>query len=92
MHFWGWIERPITRSSVWKCSYAYDTIEWGHMMWMWSTMDGNKQEGKWLVVEHKALKWVKANNTPSKGSLDESPWWTRWLWHHLHDYNDYKIE
>ncbi len=50
-------------------------------MWMSSTMDGNKQEGKWLTIEHKALKWAKANNAPPKGSP---------MWHHLHDYGDYK--
>jgi len=32
MHFLGWIKRPIARSLVWKCSYAYDTIERGPMM------------------------------------------------------------
>jgi hypothetical protein len=32
-------------------------------------MDGNKQEGKQLIVERKALKWVKVNNALSKGSL-----------------------
>jgi hypothetical protein len=34
---------------------------------MSSTMDGNKQERKQLTVEHKVLKWAKANNAP-KGS------------------------
>jgi hypothetical protein len=29
------------------------------MMWVSSTMDENKQEGKLLDVEHKTLKWVK---------------------------------
>jgi hypothetical protein len=53
------------------------------MMWMLSIMDGNIIEGKWLAIEHKALKWTKANNAPPKGSL----WW---MWHHLHDYGDYK--
>jgi hypothetical protein len=43
MHFWGWIERPMARNSIWKCSYAYDTIEGGPMIWMSSTMDGNIQ-------------------------------------------------
>jgi hypothetical protein len=33
-------------------------------MWMPSIMDGNKQEGKWLVVEHKALKWANVNSAP----------------------------
>ncbi len=27
-------------------------------------MDGNRQEGKWLDVERKALKWAKVNNAP----------------------------
>jgi hypothetical protein len=35
-------------------------------------MDGNKQDGKWLFAEHKALKWVKANNAPPKDHLDNS--------------------
>jgi len=40
-------------------------------MWMSSTMDGNKQERKWLVVERKALKWANANSPPPL----KSPWW-----------------
>jgi hypothetical protein len=39
-------------------------------MWMLFVMDGNKQEGKWLVIEHKAIKWVKDKCAPPKGS----PW------------------
>jgi hypothetical protein len=31
-------------------------------------MDGNRQEGKQIVVKHKALKWAKANNAPFKES------------------------
>jgi hypothetical protein len=38
------------------------------MIWVSSVMDGNKQKGKWLVVERKGLKWTKTNNTPPKGS------------------------
>ncbi len=41
MHLWGWIKKLIKWNSVWKCSYAYDIIERGPMMWMWSVMDGN---------------------------------------------------
>jgi len=67
-HFWSWIKRPITHSLVWKCSYVDDTIERGLMIWVSSIIDGNRQEGKWLVVEHKALKWAKANNGPPKRS------------------------
>ncbi len=37
-------------------------------------MDGSKQENKQLTIEHKALKWVKANNPPPKDHLDEPPW------------------
>jgi len=40
-HFWGWIKRPITYSSIWKCSYVNDIIEGGLMMWVSSIMDGN---------------------------------------------------
>jgi hypothetical protein len=36
-------------------------------------MDGNRQEGKWLTIESKALKWAKANNAPPKDHLDEFP-------------------
>jgi hypothetical protein len=61
-------------------------------MWMSFAKDGNKQEGKWLAVKCKALKLIKANNAPPKDTLDESPWQMGWLWHHLHDYDDYKIE
>jgi len=39
------------------------------MMWMSFAMDGNKQEGKWITLEHKALKWVKTNNAPPKITL-----------------------
>jgi len=42
--------------------------ERGFMMWMLSAMDGNRQEGKWLVIEHNALRWVKANNASPKRS------------------------
>jgi tRNA(Phe) wybutosine-synthesizing methylase Tyw3 len=37
------------------------------------TMDGNKQEEKWLIVEHNALKWIKANNALSKRSHGRVP-------------------
>jgi len=59
---------------------------------MSSTMDGNEQEGKWLILEHKALKWAKANNGPPKYHLGKFPWKMGWLWHHLHDYDDCTIE
>jgi len=72
-HFWGWIERPITYSSIWKCSYVNDTIEGGPMMWMSSTMDGNRQEKKLLIIECKSLKWVKVNNTFPKGFFWQFP-------------------
>jgi len=50
-------------------------------------MDGNSQEGKQLVIECKALKWVKTNSDLHKRSL----WWVpmvdgiivtllSWLW------------
>jgi len=68
-HFWGWIKRPIAWNLVWKCSYANDTIERGPMMWM-SIYNGWKQEGKWLAVECKTLKWAKTNSALPKGS----PW------------------
>jgi hypothetical protein len=32
-------------------------------------MDGNKEKGKWLVIECKALKWAKANIAHPKGSF-----------------------
>jgi hypothetical protein len=38
------------------------------MIWMSSSMDGNKQKGKWLNIKCKALKWVKANSAPPKGT------------------------
>jgi hypothetical protein len=37
------------------------------MVWVSSTMDGNKQKGKWLDVECKALKWAKVKSALSKG-------------------------
>jgi len=52
-HLWSWIERPNTQNSIWKCSYANDTIEGRLMMWVSSMMDGNKKEGKWLDVNAK---------------------------------------
>jgi hypothetical protein len=52
------------------------------MMWMLFVMDGNKQEGKWLNIESKALKWAKANSTPHK----RSPWWVP-----MADGNDFDI-
>jgi hypothetical protein len=69
-HLWNWVERPITWSSIWKCSYANDTIKRGPMMWVSYAMDGNNEERKWLAVERKALKWANVNSAPPKGS----PW------------------
>jgi hypothetical protein len=43
-------------------------------MWMSSIMDGNKQEGKWLAIKCKALKWVKTNGAPPNDHLVESLW------------------
>jgi hypothetical protein len=43
-------------------------------MWMSFAMDGNKQEGEWLALERKALKWIKTNNASPKDHLDESSW------------------
>jgi len=57
------------------------------MMWISSIMDGNKQEGKWLAIKCKGLKWVKTNNAPPKWS-----WYMDWLWHHFHNYDDYKTK
>jgi hypothetical protein len=42
----------------------------GPMMLVSFIIDGNRQEGTWLVVKHNALRWVKTNNAPSK----RSPW------------------
>jgi len=39
------------------------------MMWVSFAMDGNRQEGKWLIVECKALKWTQMNSTPPKDTL-----------------------
>lgn len=55
-HLWGWIEKPILQSSIWKCSYVNDTIEGGPMMWVSFAIDRNKHEGKWLVIECRTLK------------------------------------
>ncbi len=66
-HCWNCIEKPITWSSIWKFSYAKDTMEEGPMMWMPSAMDGNRQDGKWLAVKGNALRWIKENNAPPKG-------------------------
>jgi hypothetical protein len=52
-------------------SYVNNTIKRGPMMWMSSTMDGSKQEGKWLIIKCKTLKLTKTNNAPPK----RSPWW-----------------
>jgi hypothetical protein len=73
-HFWSWIEKLIARSLIWKCSDADDTIGKGPMMWMLFTMDGNKQEGKWLIVKCKAIKWANINSALLGDHLDEFPW------------------
>jgi len=39
------------------------------MMWVLYAMDGNRQEGKQLVIKCNALKWTKVNNALPKGSL-----------------------
>ncbi len=61
-HLWGSIEIPIALSSIWKCLYAYDIIKGGLMMWVSFVMDENIQEGKWMVVERKTLKWAIVNS------------------------------
>jgi hypothetical protein len=38
-HFKSWIEKPIARNSIWKCSYAEDIMEGGQwcdycLQWM----------------------------------------------------------
>jgi hypothetical protein len=48
-HLWGWIERPMAQSSIWKWSYVSDIIKGGPMMWASFIMDGNKHEGNQLV-------------------------------------------
>jgi hypothetical protein len=40
------------------------------MMLVSSAMDENKQERKWLIIKHSALRWAKTNNASSK----ISPW------------------
>jgi hypothetical protein len=62
------------------------------MMWVSCTMDGNRQERKGLIVEHKALKWAKVNSAPPKDDPYKSPWQMGWLWHHLHDFDDCKAK
>jgi hypothetical protein len=37
-------------------------------------MDGNKQEGKWLVVEHNALSELKQIMPFPKDHVHEFPW------------------
>jgi len=37
-------------------------------------MDGNRQEGKWLTIKHKTLKWAKVNSAPPKDHFDRFPW------------------
>ncbi len=57
-----------------KCSYVDNTIGRGPMIWMSFTMDGNRQERKWLIViKHKTLKWIKVNSAPPKGSFCQVP-------------------
>jgi hypothetical protein len=81
-------------NSVLKCSYANYTIVTrgrggGGMIWMSSTMDGNRQKGKWLDIKCRVLKRIKANSAPPKGSPWQvsmangmtmtSPSWLWWL-------------
>jgi len=56
-----------------QCSYVDDTIEGGPMMWLSFAMDGNRQEKKWLIMEHKTSKWVNADSAPPKGSFWRVP-------------------
>jgi hypothetical protein len=37
-------------------------------------MDGNRQEGRQLILEYKTLKWVKMNSVPPRDHLDEFSW------------------
>jgi len=49
------------------------------MMWILFAMDGNRQKGKWLIVEFKALKWTKTNSALPKDHLNGFPWQIGWL-------------
>jgi len=53
-------------------------IKKGPMMWMSFIMGWNRQEGKWLIVEHKALKWANGISAPPKGHLGGFPWQKGW--------------
>jgi hypothetical protein len=60
-------------------------------------MKGNRQEGKLLTVERKALKWAKANNAPPppnppKDYFDEFSYQMGWLSSCFHDYDDCKTK
>jgi hypothetical protein len=59
-------------------------------MWVSSTMDGNRQVGKWLIIKCHALKWAKVNSAPPKGSS----WWVPMVngmtLTCFHDYGDCK--
>jgi hypothetical protein len=83
-HGLGVVEDHMLFSSVIGKEMCY------YMIWVSSAMDGNKQMGKWLVIECKALKWAKTNNALRRDHLDESSWQMVWLWHHIHDYDDHK--
>ncbi len=43
---------------------------------------------QWVII----LKWAKENNAPLRDHFDRFPWQMGWLWHHLHDYDECKIE
>jgi hypothetical protein len=46
-------------------------IEGGSIMWMSSSMVGNKHMGNWTLANWRVQKWVR----PNKGPWKKSPWW-----------------
>jgi hypothetical protein len=67
-------------------------LKGGPMMWTSSVMDGKKQKTKWLILELKALNWAKTNSPFPRDHLNGFTWQIGWLWHHLHNYSDYKTK
>ncbi len=64
-------KKPITQSSIWKCSYANDIIKARPMIWVSSIMDGNRQEREQLVIKCNELKQIMPL---PKDHFNEFPW------------------
>ncbi len=88
-HFWNCIHNPFVHSWIFKYLNANEMMKKRLKICVLSTMVRNMYKGNQLIMDHKALKCVRANNgwpngLPYKipmidGMTLTSPSWLQWL-------------